>query len=309
MNRRLVLQTAALGGAGALAATLASPAAAAVRPRPAAPPPLGSADVRAADGAALACTDWGSGPPVVFVSSWAMPSRMWQAQVAALSQAGLRCVAFDRRGHGRSPDPGRGYDMDTLAADLAAVLDQLDLRGVTLVGHSMGCAEAIRYLARDDAGRVKRAVLLAPAAPYLTRTADNPFGLPPEAHDQIRAAWTRDFPRWVADNARPFYTPETSAEAVAYGAQMLLECPLPVVLACNRALTATDLRADCAKVAVPTRVIHGDMDASAPLEMTGRRVAALIPGAELVVLKGAPHGLFTTHAEAVNQHILAAARA
>jgi pimeloyl-ACP methyl ester carboxylesterase len=215
----------------------------------------------------------------------------------------VRCVAFDRRGHGRSPDPGRGYDMDTLADDLAAVLEQLDLRNVTLVGHSMGGAEVIRYLARHGSGRVRQVVLLAPAAPCLTTSADNPYGLPAAAHEQIRQTWIRDFPKWVADNAAAFYTPDTSPEMVAYGQRMILECPLPVVLACNRALAAADLRADCAKVTVPTLVIHGDADRSAPLEITGKRVAALIPGARLEVLPGAPHGLFTTHAEAINARI------
>jgi pimeloyl-ACP methyl ester carboxylesterase len=198
--------------------------------------------------------------------------------------------------------------MDTLADDLGAVLEQLDLRDVTLVGHSMGGAEVIRYLARHGGGRVRRAVLLAPAAPYLTQTPDNPYGAPAAAHEQLRAAWIRDFPKWIADNARPFYTPQTSPEMVAYGERMLLACPLPVALACNRALTATDLRGDCAKVSVPTLVVHGDADHSAPLAITGERVAALIPQARLVVLRGAPHGLFTTHAEAVNAEILKAAR-
>jgi len=259
--------------------------------------------IRARDGANLAYTDWGDGAPVVFVGSWALPSRMWEAQIAALASGSVRCVTFDRRGHGRSPDPGRGYDMDTLADDLAAVLEQLDLTGVTLVGHSMGCAEVIRYLARHGDARVRQLVLLSPAAPCLMQTPDNPYGLPAAAHEQVRQAWIADFPKWVADNARPFYTPETSPEMVAYGERMILECPLPVILATNRALITADLRGDCAKVALPTLVVHGDADVSAPLEITGERVAALIPGARLVVIPGAPHGMFTTHAQVVNAHI------
>lgn len=301
MNRRHLMHAAF---AGALAADLAVAPPAGAAPAPRRRP----AAVRAADGTELAYRDWGSGPTVVFVSAWACPMRMWDAQVAALSDAGLRCVTFDRRGHGRSQDPGRGYDMDTLARDIGAVLDQLDLTEVTLVGSSMGGAEAIRYLARHDRGRVRRAVLLAPAAPYLTQSADNPYGAPAAAHAQLRAQWVRDFPKWVADNARPFYTPDTSAETVAAGARMLLECPLPVALACNRALVSTDLREDCGKVRVPTLILHGDADASAPLEITGRRVAALIPGSRLRVVPGAPHGLFTTHAEMVNQAVAEQAR-
>ena len=301
MNRRHLMHAAF---AGALIADLAAEAA----PAAAAPPARRPAVVQAADGTELAVRDWGSGPNVLFVNAWACPMRMWDAQVAELSRAGLRCVNFDRRGHGRSQDPGRGYDMDTLAADIGAVVDQLELREVTLVGHSMGAAEAIRYLARHGRGRVIRAVLLAPAAPYLTQAPDNPYGLPAAAHEQLRAAWVKDFPKWLADNAPPFYTPQTSPEAVAAGIRMIQECPLPVALACNRTLAATDLRADCARITVPTLVVHGDADASAPLEATGKRVAALIPHARLQVLPGAPHGLFTTHAEAVNAAILHAAR-
>jgi pimeloyl-ACP methyl ester carboxylesterase len=299
MNRRHIMHAAFASALVAdLATTRAGPAAAATTVHRLKPPMI-----RARDGASLAYTDWGEGAPVVFVSAWASPARMWQAQVASLSGQGVRCVTFDRRGHGRSPDPGQGYDMDTFADDLGAVLEQLDLTGVTLVGHSMGCAEVIRYLSRHGGGRVRQVVLLSPAAPCLTQGPDNPYGLPAAMHEQIRQAWIADFPKWVADNARPFYTPETSPEMVAYGARMLLECPLHVALACNRALTSADLRGDCAKVSVPTLVVHGDADASAPLEMTGKRVAALIPGARLVVVPGAPHGLFTTHAAVVNRHI------
>lgn len=304
MHRRHLMHAAF---ASALVGDLAEPpsrAEAAARPR------RRPSRVHAADGAELAVRIWGpdQGPTVLFVNAWACPMRMWDAQVAALTEAGVRCVNFDRRGHGASQDPGRGYDMETLAGDIAAVAEGLDLRGITLVGHSMGGAESIRYLAGHDQGRVVRAVLLAPAAPFLTRTADNPFGAPAEYHAGLRAQWAADFPKWLSENAPPFYTSQTSPEAVAAGVRMLLECPLPVALACNRALAATDLRGDCRKVAAPVHVVHGDADVSAPLEITGRRVAALIPGARLTVVPGAPHGLFTTHAEVVNRVILEAVR-
>jgi len=305
MNRRHMMHAAFASALVADLAAQAGPAMAASTVRR-----LKPQMIRTDDGASLAYTDWGEGgAPVVFVCGWACPSRMWQSQIAALSEQGVRCLTFDRRGHGRSPDPGCGYDLDTLADDLSAVLEQLDLKDVTLVGHSMGCAEIIRYLTRHGGGRVRQAVLLAPAAPCLTQTPDNPYGAPAAVHEQIRQQWIADFPKWVADNARPFYTPATSPEMVAYGERMILECPLPVALACNRALTTADVRADCAKVLVPTLVVHGDADASAPLEATGKRVAALIPGARLVVLPGAPHGLFTTHAAVVNRQICEALKA
>lgn len=303
MNRRHLMHAAF---AGAFAADLPVQASAAAAP--AAVHRSRPAVIRTSDGASLSYTDWGSGPAVVFVHAWAMHSHMWQQQVAALTPEGFRCITFDRRGHGRSADPGRGYDMDQLADDLAAVLEQLELKDVTLVGHSMGGAEVVRYLGRHGSGRVKRGVLLAPATPCLTQKADNPMGVPAEAFEQLRAAWATDFPKWVGDNAAAYLTPQTSPETLAYNVRLLLDCPLTVAIACNKALTAADLRADCRKIDVPTLIVHGDADASAPLELTGRQAAALIPGARLQVLKGAPHGLYTTHAEAVNAAILGVLR-
>jgi len=303
MNRRHMMHAAFAGGLIADLALHAEPVAAGPVSRPSRP-----VAIRAADGANLAYTDRGEGRPVVLVHAWALKSQMWDRQVEALTEAGFRCITFDRRGHGRSPDPGHGYDIDTLADDLAAVLDQLDLRGVTLVAHSMGGAEAIRCLGRHGSSRVRRLVLLAPATPCLTKSTTNAQGLPAAAFEQIRAAWVHDFPKWVGDNARPFYTPDTSPETVACGVRMMLECPLPVALASNRALASADLRADCHRIDVPTLVMHGDADQSAPLDICGRVTAGLIPKARLLVVPGAPHGLFTTHAEAVNQAILGVAR-
>jgi len=228
---------------------------------------------------------------------------MWDQQVAALVPAGFRCVTFDRRGHGRTPDPGQGYDLDTLAGDLEAVLEQRDLRDVTLVGHSMGAAEALRFMGRPSARRVSRLFLLAPATPCLMQGPDNPQGVPAAAFEQVRAAWRRDFPKWAADNAPAFYTPTTSRETVAHGIAMMLETPLQVAIACNLTLTQADLRSDCARIRAPTLVMQGDRDMSAPLDFTGRRTAALIPGARLEVVPGAPHGLFTTHADLVSAAI------
>lgn len=303
MNRRHLMHAAF---AGALTADLAVQASAAAAPAPV--HRLRPAVIRTSDGANLAYTDWGAGPAVVFVHAWAMHSHMWQQQVAALTPQGFRCITFDRRGHGRSPDPGRGYDIDQLADDLASVMDQLDLKDVTLVAHSMGGAEAVRYLARHGSGGVKQLVLLAPATPCLAKAPDNPMGVPAEAFEQLRAVWAKDFPKWVGDNAAAYLTPQTSPETLAYNVRLMLECPITVAIAANKALVAADLRADCRKVGVPTLIVHGDADASAPLELTGRQAAALIPGARLVVLKGAPHGLYTTHVEAVNEAILGVLR-
>jgi pimeloyl-ACP methyl ester carboxylesterase len=234
---------------------------------------------------------------------------MWNYQTPALLDAGLRCVCYDRRGHGGSSDPGRGYDPDTLADDLGAVLEQLDLHDAVLVGHSMGGGEIVRYLRRHGSGRVGKVVLLASTTPMLLQTADNPHGLPLAAIQSLRAVWRQDFPKWIADNTDPFFTAETSPAMKAWGAQMLLRTPLPVLIACNRTVAETDYRPDLKMIDRPTLVIHGDKDASAPLELTGRVSAALIPGARLSLYEGAPHGLFLTHIDRLNAELAAFAKA
>jgi pimeloyl-ACP methyl ester carboxylesterase len=242
---------------------------------------------------------------VVLVHSWGVNSEMWNYQIPALLEHGLRCVAFDRRGHGRSADPGRGYDPDTLADDLGAVIEQLDLRDAVLVGHSMGGGEIARYLTRHGSGRVGKVVLLASTTPFVTRTADNPHGVDPAVLAAGRAIWRKDFPKWIADNTDPFFVSETSAPMKAWGVQMLLKTPLPILLECNRVVAETDYRPDLRGIKVPTLVIHGDKDVSAPLDLTGRPSAALIPGARLEVYEGAPHGLFITHMDRLNADLAA----
>ena len=301
MNRRHLMQAAALvPGAGA-AAPSAADAPATSRARPAA--------IVSRDGLNLAYQDWGSGPPVVLVHSWALQSAMWAHQIPALNDAGFRAIAFDRRGHGRSDGNGHGYDVDTLADDLGCVLEQLDLHGATLVGHSMAGCEIARYLARHGSGRVARVVLIAPTTPFLIKTPDNPLGLDRTVFEQARAAWRQDFIGWVNANAAPFFTRETPRATYDWAIRMILDCPVPVALATNRAVVEVDFRPDLAKIDTPTLVLHGDADASAPLEITGRPTAAHIRNARLEVLPGAPHGLFVTHAEAVNRAIVEFAKA
>jgi pimeloyl-ACP methyl ester carboxylesterase len=292
MNRRDILASAlAAGTVATVAAT--RPVQAATR----APP------IRAKDGTMLFHRDWGEGQPVVFVSSWALTSEMWAYQVAHLSDAGLRCIAFDRRGHGRSDIPTGGYDIDTLADDLATVIDTLGLKEVDLVTHSMGGAEATHYLARHGTGRVRRVAMLAPAGPCLTQKADNPYGAPRAYFDARMAEWKADFPKWTRENQAPFFTPATSQPMQEWLIAQMLSTPTPVAIAAFRALVEADVRPDLAKIDRPTLILHGDKDASAPLEITGRRFAAGIKGAELKVLPGAPHGLFVTHMDQVNREL------
>ena len=299
MNRRNLIQAASLVAAGA-AAHSADAAPSSRRGRP--------ATIRTADGLDLHYEDWGSGPPVVLVHSWALHSQMWRQQIPALNDAGFRAVVFDRRGHGRSANNGQGFDIHTLADDLGAVMDQLDLSDAILVGHSMASAEIVRYLSRHGSARVAKVVLLAPTTPYLVKAPDNPLGLEAAAFEQSRAVWRQDFTKWVATNQAAFFTPQTPPETANWMISMLLECSLPVALATSRAFTGVDFRPEVAAIRVPTLVVHGTVDASAPLEITGRPTAALIPGAKLTVLPGAPHGLFLTHDREVNQAIVEFAR-
>src|ERR1700722_4101671 len=183
------------------------------------------------DGTKLFYRDWGQGDVVVFVASQAVPGDIWNYNVPPLVESGLRCVTFDRRGHGRSDEPGHGYDIDTLADDLRAVLVGLDLRDVTLIGHSLGGAEVIRYLGKHhDDHRVRRAVLLAPTAPWMTKAADNPDGIEPVAIEGLRTEWRRDSARWVADNKRAFVAPETSEALANWAERLLLAMPLHLLL-------------------------------------------------------------------------------
>jgi len=258
----------------------------------------------APDGTRLHGCAWGEGAPVLFLHSWAMQARMWDYQFATLAPQGLRCIGFDRRGHGRSDQSAHGYDYDTLADDLAAVIEAQDLRGVTLVGHSMGAGEIVRYLTRHGGRRVKRIVLLAPTTPFLAQTSDNPSGLPLAAFESMRAAWMVDFPGWVSQNAAAFFTPATSPALIDWAVRMMLEIPLPVALACNRAVTQTDFRAELAKIDTPCLVIQGDADASAPLAISGAPTAALIPNCALKIYEAAPHGLMFTHTERLNADLL-----
>jgi non-heme chloroperoxidase len=259
--------------------------------------------VETADGTKLFCRIWGTGRPVVFVHGWAVNSDVWQYQMVPLS-AHARCIAYDKRGHGRSSDPPRGYDYDTLADDLASVLEQLDLRDVVLVGHSMGPAEIVRYLSRHGSGRISRIVLISSALPFMLKTSDNPEGIDAAVFEDRRKQWLQDMPKFLAANARAFVTAETSAETVAWIASLGLQASLKALLDVNHAVTETDLRADVAQVTLPTLIIHGAEDKSAPLELTGTRTAALIPGSQFKVYEDAPHGLLLTHQDRLNRDIL-----
>jgi non-heme chloroperoxidase len=256
------------------------------------------------DGAELYWREWGAGAPILFLSSLGCDSRMWDYQIAAFANEGFRCIGFDRRGHGRSDQPARGYDFDTFADDVAALVENLDLTDITLIAHSMAGGEAVRYLTRHGSRRVARLILLAPTTPMLLRSHDNPNGLPMEAFEALWAGWRHDYPKWIADNVAPFFIAETSPAMMRWGAN-LLQTSLPITLACSRAMVEADFRAEMRGIDIPTLIVHGDRDRSAPVELTAKPSAELIPDCRLLVYPGAPHGLMFTHMEQLNADLVA----
>lgn len=297
MNRRTVLEASLLGTAFAAASGGSAPVAAAQQTRP----PF----VTARDGTKLFVQDWGSGPPVLLLTAWTFNASTWGSLIAALDAKGFRCVAPDRRGHGRSEMPSSGYDLDMLTDDVAAVIEARDLRDVTLVGFSMGTVEAVNYLARHGSDRIARLVLVAPTTPYLVKTEDNPDAVPKAMIEADYAAVARDFAKWIAANEAPFFTPETPEVTRAWIREMMLSVPLPVALACQKAAAFADVRAAAARIDRPTLILQGDKDASAPLPLTGAKTAKLIKGSKLIVYEGAPHPLPLTHSERLIGDMLA----
>lgn len=248
------------------------------------------------DGVRLAYTDWGEGRPVVFLASWSLAGPSWGYQTVPLVAEGFRCVALDRRGHGRSDDPGRGYGMDSLADDVGELLVRLDLRNAALVGFSMGCAEAIRAAGRYP-DRVGRLFLIGTTTPYL------PAEIPAEAFEAFGQTLLTDYPRWVDENVKPFM-PGASPGMKAWVSGMAVATSPFALLACHRTLTSEDFRAELPRLTLPVRLVHGDRDVSSPLDLTGRPTAAGLPNARLDVYEGAAHGLPYTHTDRLNADLL-----
>jgi non-heme chloroperoxidase len=261
--------------------------------------------VRTADGVNLFYRDWGDGEPVLFVGGWSLGTDSWCYQMLALAEQGMRMIAFDRRGHGRSSDPGRGYDFNTLADDLAAVLEALDVEDVTLVAHSMGCNEVVRYLTRHGQRRIRRVALLGTMTPCIARSADNPNGIEPALLEYFRnEQLMKDLPQWIDENLPPFVAEDTAPGMRDWLRAMPLQASLQALYECNRSLQREDFRAELPEITLPVLLIAGTGDASAPFELTARPSAALLPNAKLQVYEGAPHGMFLTHMARVNKDLL-----
>lgn len=257
--------------------------------------------------------DAGRGQPIVFASSAWLSSRMWEYQVAPLVAAGFRCVTYDRRGHGRSDWAWDGYDYDTLADDLATLIEQLDLRDITLVAHSAGGGEVVRYLTRHGSERVKRVALIACTLPAPQKTPENPDGIERALMEPGLEARTADRPKWYAQNADSFFGVglpgvAVSAELKQFLIQQCLDCSPRATREFFLCGFSSDLRAELRSLKLPTLIVHGDHDAQAPLPLCGLRTARLVPNNKLVVYENAAHGLFVTHARKLNADLAAFAR-
>lgn len=239
----------------------------------------------------------------LFVHGWAGYSDIWQYQMNYLRGRGMRTVAYDRRGHGRSSDPGTDYEFDVLAHDLAKLIEQLDLRDIALVGHSMGCGEIVRYLSKYGDAHVSRVVFVATSLPFGLKTDNNPDGVPRNALTAVRDEITHDFPEYVRTIARGYFGTKVSDSSVDWGIRMCDQLSLPAVIGTHIANSETDFRPELRSIKKPTLIIHGDSDIYCRPEVTARRVQRLIPGARLKLYHDGPHGLMISHMGELNRDL------
>ncbi|MBR0657456.1 alpha/beta fold hydrolase [Plastoroseomonas arctica] len=266
--------------------------------------------VQTTDGTDIYYNDWGSGPPVVLIHGWPLDADMWEYQAPVLAAAGYRVIAYDRRGFGRSGQPWSGYDYDTFAGDLNSLMEALDLRDATLVGFSMGGGEVARYLGTHGGSRVAKAVFVSAVTPFMLQTGDNPDGVPQSVFDEMVDGLRQDRPNFLASFGKKFMGAgllnfSVSSELLQWTSQVAMLASPKATIDCVRAFSTTDFRADLARITVPTLVIHGDGDETVPIDVSGRRTAAMIPGATLLEYPGAAHGLFYTEKERLNTDLLA----
>jgi non-heme chloroperoxidase len=262
------------------------------------------------DGTQIYFKDWGSGQPVVFSHGWPLSGDAFEDQMYYLAAHGYRCIAHDRRGHGKSSQPWNGNDMDTYADDLGALVEKLDLKNAVHVGHSTGGGEVARYIGRHGTKRVAKAVLIGAVPPLMLKTSANPGGLPMDVFDGIRAGVLADRSQFFKDLTMPFYGYNRPGAKVSEGVRESfwlqgMMAGFPACYFCIKAFSETDLTEDLKKMSVPTLILHGDDDQIVPIGASAHLSSKLVKKATLKVYPGAPHGMCSTHKEQVNAELLA----
>jgi len=265
--------------------------------------------VKTKDGTQIYYRDWGSGQPVVFSHGWPLSGDAFEDQMFYLASRGYRCIAHDRRGHGRSSQPWNGNDMDTYADDLATLAETLDLKDAIHVGHSTGGGEVARYIGRHGTQRVAKAVLIGAIPPLMLKTPANPGGTPIEAFNQIRSAVVADRSQFWKDLSLPFYGYNRPGAKISEGVRESfwlqgMLCGFPASYFCIKAFSETDLTEDLKKIDVPTLILHGDDDQIVPIDDSALLSAKIVKDATLKVYKGASHGLCTVQKEEVNEELM-----
>jgi non-heme chloroperoxidase len=262
------------------------------------------------DGTLIYYKDWGEGTSIVFSHGWPLSADAWEDQMVFLAARGFRCIAHDRRGHGRSGQPWNGNDMDTYADDVAALVEALDLRNAIHIGHSTGGGEVARYIGRHGTKRVSKAVLIGAVAPLMLKTAANPGGLPMDVFDGIRAGVIGDRSQFFKDLSGPFYGANRPGAKVSQGLRdsfwlQGMQAGHKSVIDCIKAFSETDLTEDLKKFDVPTLIMHGDDDQIVPIGASALLSSKLVRGSTLKVYAGLPHGMCSTHKEQINADLLA----
>jgi non-heme chloroperoxidase len=268
------------------------------------------ATITTKDGTQIYYRDWGTGQPIVFSHGWPLSGDAFEDQMFFLASHGYRCIAPDRRGHGRSSQPWDGNDLDTYADDLAELVQQLDLKNVTHVGHSTGGGEVARYIGRHGTKRVAKAVLIGAIPPLMLKTPGNPGGLPIEVFDQLRAGVQADRSQFFKDLSMPFYGYNRPGAKVSEGVRESfwlqgMMAGFPAAYFCIKAFSETDTTEDLKKFDVPTLILHGDDDQIVPIGAAAMLSSKIVKGARLKVIKGAPHGMCTTLKDQINEDLLA----